>query len=148
MIRQSVIRKTRGGNSQRGSMLFDFTISALVLLALLFGVIEISRLALVANAIANSARAGVRFAIVHGANAGTPQSSGSHANVDTAVKNFAGAAPLNTSSVAVTVTYVDGTNTPGSRVEVKVTYAYDPFMTYYALNTVHLGSVSRGVIVF
>ena len=145
---------------ERGSTLIEFAISALILVMVVLGIVEISRMVLVSNAVANAARAGLRYAIVHGNDqVGAPPCptcpsgpGNDPAQVVTVVKNFAGAAPLDKSllvaGTTVKVRYLDGTNNPGSRVEVTVVYPFDPFMTYFPLGTIRLGSVSRGVIVF
>jgi Flp pilus assembly protein TadG len=144
----------RGRRQECGSTLIEFAISAVILMMVILGVVEISRIVLISNALANAARAGARYAIVHGSFA-TPSLGPANdpAQVVAVIKNFAGAAPINNgllsaASGTVKVRYLDNINTPGSRVEVTVIYPYDPFMTYFHFGTIRLGSVSRGVIVF
>jgi Flp pilus assembly protein TadG len=139
---------------ERGSSLIEFAVSAVVLIMIILGIVEISRMVLISNAVANAARAGLRYAVVHGSFRTAPTGPADDPpSVVTVVKNFAAAAPLDNSllvgSTTVKVRYLDLSNTPGSRVEVTVVYPYDPFMTYFPWGgTIRLGSISRGVVVF
>jgi Flp pilus assembly protein TadG len=139
-----------------GSSLVEFSLVSVMLVLLLLGVVEISRMVLVYTAIANATRAGARYAIVHGSDrtgsgVDGPSGSGDYSQVRTVVRNFAGAAPLDTSKLTdarITVTY-SPSNTPGSNVTVKVTYPYDPWVNYFVpLGSVTLSSMSRGVITY
>ncbi|MFN7998307.1 MAG: TadE/TadG family type IV pilus assembly protein [Bryobacteraceae bacterium] len=131
-------RRWRAG---RGSSLIEFAIIAVLLMLILFASIEFGRMLLVYTSVANSARVGCRYAITHGSD-----NPANIAAIQTVVKNFAASAPLNTANLTITVTYPDAATTPGSRVDVKVVYPYDPF-TILPLN-VNLGSVSEGIITF
>lgn len=135
-----------------GSSLLEFCLMSLVFIIILLSVVEMGRMVLVYTTMANSAREGVRYAICHGSDrSGSgingPSGPGNVAQVQTVVQYFAGAGLLTTSNVTIAVTYPDGTNTPGSRVNVRVTYVYDPLVTYFnnLLND-SLGSTSQGVI--
>jgi Flp pilus assembly protein TadG len=123
--------------------LIEFALSALMLIILLFGVFEITRMLLVYTTIANSARIGTRFAIAHGSSSGTAAATAS--DVQAVVTNYLGTAPMNTGSALISVTGAGGAI--GSTVTVTVNYQYDPFMTYFPLN-VYLASTSQGVIAF
>ncbi len=137
---------------QRGSAMVEFAVVTVALVLTVLATFEFSRMVLVANAVANSARAGVRYAVTHGSDrtgAGSTGPSGPRGNpteVVTVVKNFASAAPVDPAKLTVTVSYPDAKNTPGSRVDVRVVYAYDPF-TAQSLS-VNLGSTSEGVITY
>ena len=140
--------------ADEGGSLMEFPLISLMFILILFGVVEIGRLVLVDTTVANAARAGVRYAMVHGGDrsgsgVNGPSASGSTTQVQTVVKNFASAGLLTTSNLVITVSYPDGTNTPGSRVSVRVTYVYDPLVSYFnhSLN-ITLGSTSEGVITF
>ena len=138
--------------SRRGAAIVEFAAVCVLLILVVLAAIELSRMALVANAVANSARAGVRYAVTHGSDrtgTGSTGPSGPGNNptqVVRVVKGFAGAAPISQANLTVTVTYPDASNTPGSRVDVKVVYAYDP-LTALPLS-VNLGSTSEGVITY
>lgn len=61
---------TPADRRRRGSALVEFMVVCCLLVVMLLATFEFSRMALVANAVANSARAGTRYATSHG--------SGSH----------------------------------------------------------------------
>ena len=52
--------------NERGAALVEFSLVAAIMLAVLFGVIEIGRLMLVYNTLADAARAGARYALSMG----------------------------------------------------------------------------------
>lgn len=148
----------RGLSRRRGSTLVEFVMIAMLLVLLVFAGFEFSRMALVYTAIANAAKAGVRYAIVHGANrsggSGADGASGGLGSdeVVTVVKKFASSGALNSSGVTVLVTYpasagTNPGNSIGSTVIVKVSYVYDPFVSLLPLR-VPLSSEARGIIVF
>lgn len=122
--------------------MIEFTFIAVTLFMILLTMFELDRMALVSTAIADSARAGVRYAIVHGSdNAVTT------AQVQTVIKNFASSGVLDTSKLNVTgPTYTPNTN-PGSKVDITVKYVYDPFTSYFPLS-VTLGTTSEGIIAY
>jgi Flp pilus assembly protein TadG len=149
-------RDLRSGHlaDNRGQSLVEFSLVVLVLLMLLFGVVEIGRMVLVYTTVANAAKAGVRYAIVNGSDSASPCSSGSTTACVTMVKNFASAGGLNTANLLVSVNYpgtgcppgVTGTNAPGCWVRVTANYPYDPFLGYFNLPSINLGSGSEGAI--
>jgi Flp pilus assembly protein TadG len=137
----------------RGSSLIEFALISFMFIILLTGIVEMGRMVLVYTTIANAARAGARYAIVHGADQTvSPSGPGNPCtcpDVKTVVKNFASGGLLSTSALTITVSYPDGDNQAGSHVTVKVMYAYDPFVNYFAtLLNKTLGSTSQGVITY
>jgi Flp pilus assembly protein TadG len=143
--------RVRHRQRTRGATLVEFSLVAFLLCLLLFACIEFDRMALVYVGVANSARTGARYAIVHGySRTGSgpdgPSGPANTAQVLTVVRNFAGAAILNVSTLNIAVNYPDGSNTPGSRVSVTVVYPYDPF-TVLPLR-VNIRSSSTGIIAF
>ena len=120
---------------------------AFLLVMLLMGVVEMCRMVLVYTDVAQAARAGVRFAIVHGSD--NPSTT---SDIQTVVKNFLSSAPADTANagLSISVTYPDtgSCNTPGCRVQVTVTYPYDPFVSYFPISGINLKSTSEGVITF
>jgi len=143
---------------EEGSSLLEFAFVAVLFIVVLLAVVEMARMILVYTTMAQAARAGARYAIVHGGErtgsgvdgpSGTACAPSSCTQINTVVQNFASAGLLNTGDLTVTVAYPDGKNTVGSRVDVTVTYAYDPLVSYFGsiLNRT-LGSTSEGVIAF
>jgi Flp pilus assembly protein TadG len=149
-------------NESNGQALVEFAMTTIVLLALVFGVIEIARVMLCYTTVANAARIGARYAITNGSVPGSTtyysNVSTMKSNVTTIVQSFANAGTLKTSNLTVTVSYPDssctGTSssstctgtTAGDRVNVTVSYAYDPLLTYFSLGGINLSSTSEGVI--
>jgi len=140
--------------NDEGSSLLEFSLISVMFILILFSVVEMGRMVLVYTTVANAARAGERYAMVHGSDrvgsgVNGPSGPGSTTQVQTVVQNFASGGLLTTSMLTINVSYPDGTNTPGSRVSVKVTYPYDPLVSYFAtsLNDT-VGSLSEGVIAF
>jgi Flp pilus assembly protein TadG len=137
----------------RGSSLVEFALISFMFVMVLAGVVEMGRMVLVYNTIANAAREGTRYAIVHGADQTvSPSGPGNPCtctDVKTVITNFASAGLINTSAMTITVSYPDGNNNAGSHVSVKVLYTYDPFVNFFnsLLNTT-LGSTSQGVITY
>ena len=125
----------------------EFSLIAVLLVMLLIGVVEMCRMVLVYNDVAQAARAGARYAIVHGAD--NPKTT---TDIQTVVTNFLSAAPVNTANPGLTidVSYPDtgACTIPGCRVKVTVTYPYDPFLTYFPISGINLRSTSQGVITF
>lgn len=139
---------------EEGQNLVEFSLVAVMFIIVLLGVVEMGRMVLVYNALANAAKAGARYAIVHGADrTGSgydgPSLPGSSGQVVTVTKDYAAAGLLDSDNVTVSVDYPDGNANPGSRVTVSANYTYDPLVGYFSkiLNR-NLGSQSQGVITF
>ena len=145
----------RWASQEDGQNLVEFALSGFLLVMLLLSVVEISRLVVVYTTVANAARTGARYAIVHGSD-----SLASAADVQTVVKNFLSAAPMNTAAAGLTINVTcssDGTTfgactttnaKPGSFVSVSVSYPYDPFVRYFPWGTINLASATQEVITF
>lgn len=139
----------RRKSARRGSTIIEFALVTLLLMVVIFAGIEFDRMVSVYTAVANSARAGVRYAIVHGSDrTGTgdpPSGPGDQSAVIAKVRQFASAGLLDPSALNVDVQYpVD--NKPGSLVKVAVTYPYDPFIVLPL--TVNITSATQGIIVY
>ena len=136
----------------RGQTIIEFSLCALLLVMLLIGVVEISRMVLVYTTIANAAKAGTRYAIVNGSDVNASPTT-DDPNVVTIVKNFASAGGLNTANLTVHVNYYSAggvtpaCNTVGCWVQVTASYPYDPLSSYFPVSTT-LGSTSEGAITF
>jgi Flp pilus assembly protein TadG len=150
-----VTKNTGKRKAEKGSTLIEFALVAFTAILVLLGVVEMERMLLVYNAVANSTRAGVRYAMVHGSDLGgsginAASSTDSHANVVNTVKAVAGTGALNSDNLTVTVTYTacssgcTHSNDPGSTVSVQAVYPYDPFVGLPL--SVNLSNKSEGVI--
>jgi Flp pilus assembly protein TadG len=144
-------RKRRRAAGRRGSSLVEFALISFELLLVIFATIEFCRMVLVYTSIANSAAIGVRYATVHGGDG----SEASSTDICGVVKDYAKVGTLNTANLTcggtsggrIVVNWLDGSDTPGSRVQVTMVYPYDPFMSVLPLH-VNLGSTSTGVITY
>jgi Flp pilus assembly protein TadG len=155
-----VISLFRGNRlrEERGSSLIEFALVCFLLVMVLLGVFEISRMVLVYNDVTNAAAEGVRYAAVHG------RSQTSASQVQTVVRSYLGSAPMTSSNATVNACFASAYNTCtanacssrtagltsapiGSYVTVCVIYQYDPFTTYFPLS-VNLGSQSQGVVLY
>lgn len=111
-----------------GTSTLEFALAVIPLLLTIFAVIDFGRGIYEFNAINDMARAGARFAIVHGSKSSAPAGP---AENNSAVTSAARAEAVTFSGANATVTssWLDGTNTPGSRVRVNVSYPYVPLVS-------------------
>ena len=130
--------------SRRGGSLTEFGFVVFTLLVVLFGLLEFCRMGLVYTNLANAARVGVRYAITHGSD----RSSGTAGTGDicgTSGVLTAMAGMVNTSLLNCTFSGLGGG--VGSTVQVKVTYAYDPWFNITPFQ-VTLSAASEGIITY
>ena len=133
---------------RRGSALVEFSTVALLLIMLIFTMFEMNRMLLVMTALADCARAGVRYAIVHGSD-----HAATAADIKGVIRAFASTGFLDTSRITIADPTYTACSTcltnkdPGSTVDIKVIYAYDPLTSYFPLS-INLGSSSEGIITF
>ncbi len=137
-----------------GQALVEFAIVCFLLIFTLLALFELCRMLLVYDSLANASRVAVRYASVHGStNSGTgvngPSGPSDTTQVETVARNYMSNSLIDLSKLTVIVDYPTGgatANAPGSRVRVRVSYPYDPFMVL-PLN-VSMGSQTEGIIVF
>ncbi len=142
-------------DSRRGQTLVEYSIVLLVVLMFVFGLIEICRLMLTYNTLAEAARAGVRYAEVHGDDrygGGSEGPSGGPGctapNVVNVVANAASTAGLSASALNVLVCY-SPSNAVSNTVTVTANYAYTPIVSFIGLApTINLSSTTQGTISF
>jgi len=124
-------RKRAGGQAQ-----VEFLLSVLFVILLIFGILELILLVYTYNVLADSAKEGVRYGIVHGTNSATCSGPGGGSvscadtgatNVQTAVTNYARYSLHDTTQMTVTVSYPDSSSAVPSRVQVQISYPYQPF---------------------
>jgi Flp pilus assembly protein TadG len=149
MLRNSLtspaFRPRRSG--ERGSTIIEFAILAFTLLVVLFTGIELNRMAFVYTELADAAKAGVRYAIVRGSTRPSGSSSPADSSpVSDIVKYYV--TGVDQSKLTVTVNYLDANNNPGSRVQVLVSYTYDPWTGFPFLKNVPLRANSQGRIAY
>lgn len=132
------------GRETRGQALVEFAMSALITVALLLGVVEMSRMLITYTTVCNAARIGVRYAMVHGSD-----NSATVTQIQSVVDTYLSGAPIDTSSTNIYVRYPSASSckNPGCLVTVTISYPYHPIMTYFPLS-VSLSSTSEGVITF
>ncbi len=139
-----------------GATLVEFALTAFMFVIMLLGVIEIGRMVVVYTALNDAARAGVRYAIVHGSdNTSTSISAGTYTcgtsctGVAQVVEQYASAGVINPSKLTTKVTLPGSSNAAGQKVQVTVTYTYDPFVSWFSSKlNVPMGTTSEGIIVF
>ena len=150
------IRQTRGNESdgfmtsqtdsryfrtrQHGQAAVEFALVIVSLVLLLFSMLEMTMFIYTYAALTGAAKEGVRFAVVHGASAANPAAP---ADVVNTVKTYAAASLHSVPSTNITVSYPGG-NSPGSTVQVSVSYPYQPiFGLRWASVTISANSVGR-----
>lgn len=141
---------------QRGQAAVEFALVVVFLVVLLVSILEMTMFIYTYAALTNAAKEGVRFAIVHGASSGVTV-SGSPAtspwptcataatgSLLSTVQTYAALSLHNTSTMSINACYPDGDNKPGSAVQVRVSYPYQPlFGLHWASVTVSANSVGR-----
>jgi Flp pilus assembly protein TadG len=157
---KSFLREDRGGT------LVEFAISALVLMASFFGIMDFSRALYAYHFVSYAAQEGSRYAMVRGndwtgscASASSYACAASSANITSFVQ---GLAPMGISSGNITVTpswpqlNADNSstgcsttttqNSQGCLVKVKVTYAFHFIMPFLPNSALNMSSTSENVI--
>ena len=116
---------------EQGSVAIETSISFMVMILFLFGIMECCMMGYTYASLEDAAREGVRYAVVHGTDSATCEgpSTGcdaTAANVKSDVSTYAKTFVGNLSTMVVTVSYPDGTSTALSRVQVSVSQTYQP----------------------
>ncbi|HTV53740.1 MAG TPA: TadE/TadG family type IV pilus assembly protein [Terriglobia bacterium] len=140
--------------SERGQVLVEFTLSVLVFLVLVFGVLDFGRALYTYHAVSYAARAGTRYAIVRGSAcngvvSGCPATRGSVTDYIESVSPN-----LNPRDLRVSVNWITGntgcpagtapTNSPGCSVQVAITYRFIWLFSFLPATT--MTSTSQMVI--
>jgi hypothetical protein len=124
---------------EMGQGTVEFALTIVFVMLLLIAVTELIVMVYTYNVLADAAKEGVRYAIVHGTGKGAGNCSGpggsgvtctdsTGANVQAAVTNYAGYSFHAIGSTSVTVTYPDSSSVAPSRVQVTVSYVYQPIV--------------------
>ena len=120
-----MIRRRLG---EGGHVAVEYALSLPFLLGIIYGIVEVSHYAYLRTTMANTAHDAVRYAAVHSSQATTPATT---SDVKTFTNNELtglGLNPDGTGGTTVTVTYTPD-NSPGSTVNVSISYPFVPFMT-------------------
>lgn len=145
--------------SHRGQAAVEFALTITILALLLVGMLELTMFVYTYSVLADAAKEGVRYAIVHGASvSGASSGDASSApwpacttpatgSLLTTVKTYAAASLHSTSSMNIYACYPDGSNTPGSAVQVSVNYLYQPLFGL-GWPSVNVSANSAGRIMF
>jgi Flp pilus assembly protein TadG len=143
-------KRLRGAtSSEEGSTLIEFALTFSVLLALIFCVMEICLVFYSYDMISDCAREGTRYAMVRGASCPNTTSPTCEVNASQ-VNSFVSAVKtpnLGNGTMTVATTYPDGNESPGSRVQVKVTYVFPIKMPFVPKNSLTMSSTSVMYIV-
>lgn len=164
-IGEHTARSFRRLRGQEGATLVETALSYGILLALLFGIIEIAFALYTYNFVSEAAREGARYAIVRGSTSCTNTPSLTNCNATgTQIKSYVqslGFPGFTTSNLNVTTTWFtasaspgttwsscsSGTcNAPGNAVNVVVTYAFPLSIPFWKSQTVNLSSTSQMII--
>jgi len=135
---------------QRGQTMAEFVLVALPFLTLVFGIIAFALAVYTYSFVCHAARDAVRYAVVHGANSSSPASA---TDLQNYVRGEAQGLYANNIDVSScwnpqSNTCPDspaGNNQPGSVVQVKVTYNFQPLYPFLG-TTLPLSSSAQMVI--
>jgi Flp pilus assembly protein TadG len=113
---------------ESGHVAVEYALTLPFLLGLIYGIVEISHFAYLRTTMENVAHDASRYASVHSSQSSQPALS---SDITTFVNNelsSLGLNPAGTGGTTVTVTYTPD-NSPGSTVNVQISYPFVPFMT-------------------
>jgi Flp pilus assembly protein TadG len=143
-----------------GSNIVEMALVSSALLAVLFGIVEISLALYTYNYVSDAAREGTRYAIVRGSSCSVLTNCGvTSAQIQTYVQNL-GYPGLNPANTTITTTWLSPSattpvtwtacgstcNAPGDAVQVKVTYSFRLSIPFVPNSTLNLHSTSLMVI--
>jgi len=142
-------RRQNSALSEEGGALVEFALTVPILFTFFFGLIEVSMALYMHQVVSECAREGTRYAMVHGAtcvNGAGSSCTMSAASVNNYVSGLTwpniGGAPI-----VVSTTFPDGNQSPGSRVQVYVTYAFPYRVPFIPPTTLNMSSTSVTYIV-
>jgi Flp pilus assembly protein TadG len=168
LVRRMALRRSTTSREARrgecGSAAVEFALSAMLLLALMLGIINFGWAIFSYNFISNAAREGTRYAMVHGATCASDGSSCAASSSD--IQNYViGLAPGAINSSALTVTAYCGpggssppsgdcgastagtpNNNPGNVVYVQVKYTFTSFTSLVPVGPISMQTASERVI--
>jgi Flp pilus assembly protein TadG len=136
-------------SGNEGSSLVEFAVSVPVLLTFFFGLIQVSIASYTRAAISECAREGTRYAMVHGSTCET--ASGASCTLTApAIESYVSSIPwpnLGGGGMTVIANYPDINESPGSRVQVTVTYVFPLNVPFTPKSSFTMSSTSLMYIV-
>jgi Flp pilus assembly protein TadG len=154
VAKSGIDRKPQGGQAA-----VEFALTITSIFVLLIGMLELTMFVYTYSVLADAAKEGVRYAIVHGSSISGPVTgtvssppwpactTPAGGSLLSTVQTYAAASLHSTSSMNIYACYPDGSNNPGSAVEVSVSYPYEPFFGL-GWPTVNVYANSAGRIMF
>ena len=134
------MRRSRAG-SRRGAIMVEFALAwTLFFVMTIVGVMDFGRFVWAYNLTSHAARAGARYAMVRGSKHPTPATA---SDVESRVKRDTFI--LDDGMLTIATTW-DPDNSPGSVVQVRVSYQFVPVLGVLQPGAVNMGSTSRKVI--
>jgi Flp pilus assembly protein TadG len=159
LIRASILR---AAHDESGTSLIEFSLCAMLLFMVVFGIMDMSRAVSVDHFLANAASEATRYASVRGSTYSTACTSASAENcyaTQSSINSYVQSiTPLgvNSSSVAVAATWPGTTaagaacsgaaNSPGCTVKVKLTYSYNFILAFLPKGAITLTSTAINTI--
>ncbi len=136
------VRRARTG-SRRGAAMVEFALSwTLFFTMTIVGVMDFGRFIWAYNLVAHAARVGTRYAMVRGSKHPPPATA---TDVENRVKQDL--LILDDSRVTIATTWdPENDNSPGSVVQVRVSYQFVPVLGVFQPASVNVASTSRKVI--
>ncbi len=142
-------RRQNAARSEEGGALVEFALTVPILMSFFFGLIEVSMALYMHQVLSECAREGTRYAMVRGSTC-VNGSGASCTTTASAVNSYVsgltwpniGGAPM-----VVSTTFPDGNQSPGSRVQVYVTYAFPYRVPFIPPTTLNMSSTSVTYIV-
>jgi Flp pilus assembly protein TadG len=154
-----MIRRIRN-RKEKGQALVEFALTAVFVVLLIAGAVEIIVMIYTYTVLAASAKEGVRYAIVHGTGVGASTCSGpggggttctdsTAANVKAAVSKYSAFSLHDSTAIGngVTVNYPDSSSVSPNRVQVTVAYVYQPLFGL-GWPTITVNAAAEGRIAF
>ncbi len=112
---------------ERGNVAVEYAMTLPILLAFIYGIVEVSHYAYLRTTMANTAHDAVRYASVHSSQSTQPATSTDVTNFVNSELSGLGLNSAGSNGTTVTVTYSPDNN-PGSTVNVNISYPYVPLM--------------------
>jgi Flp pilus assembly protein TadG len=134
--------------SEGGQSAIEFAFAVPILVAVVFGFMQLCMIFYTRNLISECAREGSRYAILHGATCKTSSGSSCEAAVSDIQSYITGNKLPNIGggTMQIAVTYPDGNDQPNSRVTVTITYAYALKAPFIPSQFINLKSSSTMII--